>query len=987
MRCGNYSSSDANSSTNWFDMVRFIVVLSGFLSGIFFAGVSRAGEQPLFETDIKPIFTAKCGKCHNPQAKKGGLDLSSIAGVRQGGESGESAFAKTLDDSMLWIMLDGGGMPPEDQPQLTKAELATIANWIKAGGPAKSSSEKIVTQHDVLPFLYARCVTCHGKWKQEGGLDLRTVESIKQGGKSGPAIVPGRPEESLLLKRVHAREMPPPRELIRAGVRPLEAPEIEQITQWIRQGAKKFDVAPDVQTTEPDPLVSDKDRKFWAFQTPQKPAVPKTASVSNPIDAFLLEKLKQRGLRFSEEASKLTLIRRVAFDLTGLPPEWKDVRRFLNDESPGWYAKLVDFYLESPHYGEHLGREWLDLAGYADSEGKRSADPIRQHAWRYRDYVIRSLNNDKPYDRFLTEQLAGDELYDFENADSITPVMMDALVATGFLRMAPDGTGSDIVDTVEERFEVVADEMEVLGSAVLGLTLRCCQCHSHKYDPIPQRDYYRIVAVFQGAYDVYDWLKPTSVPGQSKVANPTRRYLPQVTDDIRKQWEARQQEVQARIDAEGAKLDREVAKRREEFISAELAKLPEAIRADVEEMLKTPAKDRSAEQTKLAEEYGKRLTITDTALIKKHPDLAKLKKQTDKQIAAIKAEIPEEPLIRALWDRGDPSPTWIFRRGQFNNPGELVGPGVLSVLTDGRTPFVPKSQRNGSTGRRLAFANWLTDPKHPLTARVMVNRVWHHHFGRGIVESLANFGKSGTPPTHPELLDWLAVSFVENGWSLKWLHRQILTSRAYRQSSILGEETERLDPGNRWLSRMPLRRRGAESVRDSLLAVAGRLDPARYGEPVPVNVRADGLITADRGENGWRRSIYIRQRRKEIPTILETFDLPQMNPNCARRPNSTVAPQALYLLNNGMVRELAMAFAERLENEVPADREKQIERIYKIALSRPPSAEETKFALETLNQLTKEWQSVLKEESTANRRALANYCHVIMNSAAFMFVD
>ena len=251
----------------------------------------------------------------------------------------------------------------------------------------------------------------------------------------------------------------------------------------------------------------------------------------------------------------------------------------------------MDFYLDSPHYGEHLGREWLDIAGYADSEGKRSADPIRQHAWRYRDYVIRSLNNDKPYDRFLREQLAGDELYDFENADSITPEMMDALIATGFLRMAPDGTGSDIVDTVEERFEVVADEMEVLGSAVLGLTLRCAQCHSHKYDPIPQRDYYRIVAVFQGAYDVYDWLKPTSVPGQSKVANPTRRYLPHVTDDIREAWEAKQQKVQIQIDAEQAKLDQRDRQRREEFIAAGVG---QAAGGDARRMSKpcstTPAK-------------------------------------------------------------------------------------------------------------------------------------------------------------------------------------------------------------------------------------------------------------------------------------------------------------------------------------------------------------------------------------------------------------
>ncbi|MDP6448315.1 MAG: DUF1549 domain-containing protein, partial [Pirellulaceae bacterium] len=243
-----------------------------------------------------------------------------------------------------------------------------------------------------------------------------------------------------------------------------------------------------------------------------KPAVPDGAA--SPIDAFVLRKLTEQKLTLSPEAERLVLIRRVVFDLTGLPPEWKDIERFLADDSDEWYAKLIDFYLASPHYGERWGRHWLDQAGYADSEGKRSADPIRPHAWRFRDYVVRSLNDDKPYNRFLLEQLAGDELYDFENAEAISEEMADALVATGFLRMAPDGTGSDIVNSVAERFEVVADEIETLGSGVLGLTLKCAQCHSHKYDPIPQRDYYRLVAVFQGAYDVYDWMKPVSVPNQ-----------------------------------------------------------------------------------------------------------------------------------------------------------------------------------------------------------------------------------------------------------------------------------------------------------------------------------------------------------------------------------------------------------------------------------------------------------------------------------------
>jgi hypothetical protein len=904
---------------------------------------TRAAKDDVlvFESKIQPLLASKCGKCHSAKARKSGLDLSTMKGLLRGGESGEAVVGESLDESLLWSMIDGGDMPPEDEPRLSDSEKNLIRKWIEAGAPSKTGTVGTVTQHDILPYLYTRCVVCHGRRKQEAELDLRSVASILKGGKSGPAVVAGKPEESLLLKRVHAKDMPPPRELIRAGVRPLETTEIELITKWISQGAEEYDIKPDVQRTEADPLVSDEDRQFWSFQTPAKPNVPDQSD--RPIDAFLLRRLAERDLSFADQAPKLTLIRRVAFDLTGLPPKWEDGQRFMNDESDEWYTKLVEFYLDSPHYGERWGRYWLDLCGYADSEGKRSADPIRSHAWRYRDYVVRSLNEDKPYNRFLLEQLAGDELFDYESADAVTSEMMDALVATGFLRMAPDGTGSDIVDTVDERFEVVADEIEILGSAVLGLTLKCAQCHTHKFDPIPQRDYYRLVAVFQGAYDVYDWLKPTSVPGQSKQQAPTRRYLKHVTGDIREQWESERQVVQDQIDE----------------VKATLAK-------------------REAELDAKADKKA----------------VAKLKAETSKQVKALQAKMPPEPMIRALWDRGEPSPTWIFRRGEFTNPGDFVGPGVLSVLSDGRTPFKAKPRRPESTGRRLAFAEWLTDPQHPLTARVLANRVWYHHFGRGIVESLANFGNNGTPPTHPELLDWLAVSFVENGWSLKWLHREIMNSAAYRQSSQMQPESEERDSDNRWLSRMPLRRLEAEAVRDSLLAVAGQLDLTEFGEPDLVTVRADGLVTSNKSEKGWRRTVYVRQRRKEVPTILETFDLPQMIPNCVARPNSTVATQSLHLLNNGMVRELSLAFAKRIEAESPSDRNAQVDRVFQIALSRQPSEEEKQQAIETIAKLTAHWKKIELErtEKTENEvspetKALTNFCHVVMNSAEFLFVD
>ena len=969
--------------------MRFLLRLSVLLCG--FSVAASADDEPTFEKHIQPLLKSRCGKCHSGTTKKGGLDLSSMVAIRKGGESGEPGVVKSLDESLLWIMIDGGDMPPEGQPQLKADEKNLIRKWIEGGAKsAAAAADAKVTQHEVFPYLYTRCVVCHGARRKEGDLDLRTAATMLKGGKSGPAIVPGKPNESLLLKKVHAKDMPPPRELIRAGVRPMETPEIALLTKWIQQGAIEYDIQPDIQTTEPDVLVSDDDRDFWAFQTPEKPAVPKGARV--PIDAFVLRKLREKKLLHSPQAEKLVLIRRVAIDLTGIPPEWKDVERFLADDPKEWFSKVVDFYLESPHYGERWGRYWLDLAGYSDSEGKRSADPIRPHAWRFRDYVVRSLNADKPYDRFLVEQLAGDELYDFENADAITNEMGDALIATAFLRMAPDGTGSDIVNTVAERFEVVADEIETLGTGILGLTLKCAQCHSHKYDPIPQRDYYRLVAVFQGAYDVYDWMKPVSVPNQSK-AGGERRYLPYVSPRTKAAFEARVATFQPKLKTANEKYENLESGFRSQYLDEKLKNLPDEIRDDVKTAALTDAAKRNEVQKYLVEKFIKsRASSADLA--KKYPELKKAKTVHDKLIADIRAEIGPTPVVRALWDRGEPSPTWIFRRGEFTNPGDYVGPGVLSVLTDGQTPLeiVPPYKGAKSTGRRLAFAKWLTDSRHPLTARVFVNRVWYHHFGRGLVESLANFGRTGMPPTHPELLDWLAVSFIENGWSMKWLHRQIMNTNTYRQASLLRNESAEHDPDNRWLSRMPLRRLEAESVRDSLLAVSGKLDRKAFGNPDPVDVRADGLVTSKPTEAGWRRTIYVQQRRKEIPTILEAFDLPQMNPNCVERPNSTVASQALHLLNNQMVRELSLEFAKRVEKEAGDDRYRQVERAYQIALARGPSNQEKQLALETIEKLTAAWKKQTADSKTDDQlkpetRALAALCHVVMNSAGFVFVD
>lgn len=956
----------------------------------------KQARAPVFERDILPIFKSRCVECHNPKSPKAELDLSSASGVFQGGESGKIVVKSDVDNSPLHEMVHDRLMPPEGKPPLTDNEIHLIKTWIKTGANSTTAQpEATVSQHDVLPILYSRCTVCHGLRKQEAGLDLRTKALILKGGKSGPAMVPGKPGDSLLLKRIHSKDMPPGKLIIQVGVRPPEADEIALITKWIAAGCPEVEMKPDVATAAGDPLVSEEDRKFWAFQPPQPQDIPNVKAahpVRSPIDAFVLARAEARGLSLSPEAERMTLIRRVAIDLTGLPPSWEDVEAFIADEHPGAYERMVDRYLASADYGERWGQHWLDLAGYADSEGKRSADPIRPHAWRYRDYVIRAFNSDKPYDRFLLEQIAGDELVDYESVDVITPELMDNLVATAFLRMAPDGTGSDVVNTVIERLEVINDEIDILGSSVMGLTIKCAQCHSHKYDPIPQRDYYRLMAVFKGAYDQHDWLKPSFVKGQT-VATSAGRILSHVTAAERTEWEAKKAAIDKQID----ELKLELAQLREsliqKYLDERLAKLPVAIRDDVKKMLSTPAAKRNDAMKALASKYEKQLTITEGDLKKLDASFAKRAAAVDKQSKALTAKIPPEPAIRALWDRGVPSPTYVYRRGEFNNPGRLVGPGVPSVLTDGKTALDVRPPWPGSkkTGRRLAFAKWLTNPDHPLTARVMVNRIWQHHFGVGLVKSTDNFGHTGTRPTHPALLDWLAREFMNRGWSVKAMHRLMLTSSVYRQQSRVDSESEKVDPENSLLWRMPLRRLPAESVRDNIAAVSGRLDRRKFGRPDKVEVRPDGLATSVPSSSGYRRSVYVQHRRSQMPTILENFDLPQMIPNCIERPNSTVASQALHLMNNTMVRELAADFANTTLKHGGASTESRVDYVYRTALSREPTAEERQLAVIAVTELTRLWELELASDKLADgeatRRALTSFCHTIVNSAAFLFVD
>jgi len=889
--------------------------------------LAHANEPPLFETRLAPLLVQRCGKCHGPTTQKASLALHSSAALRRGSESGPVFTPGEPDHSRLYEVVASGDMPPRGEPPLSDTERQLIHDWIAGGARFQKAPE---TDPDlgqqVWPILWLRCVVCHGGRRREADLDLRTRDAVLRGGRSGPAIVPGQPAQSRLLQRLHAGEMPPPSQLTLAMVKPVEPAELETLTRWIAAGAPAA-TPPDDRAGQPDdPLVRPADREFWAFRPPRRPPLPLPAphladSARTPIDLFLLARLAPAGLTFAPPATPAELLRRASYDLTGLPPSPADQAAFAAELAPSAttvpdevWSRWVDRLLASPRYGERWGRHWLDLAGYADCEGRREQHLPRPFAWKYRDYVIRSLNADKPWNQFLTEQIAGDDLVDYRQAAEITPEIEDSLVATGFLRMAPDPTWANLTGFVPDRLEVIADSLDVLAGGVLGLTLKCARCHSHKFDPLPQRDYYRLAALLKGAWDEHNWLKPETLAyGGALNAGLAERLLPHVRTDERRAWE---QTV--------AELERQIAERKQQ----------------------PPSPER------------------------------------DEAIRRLEAGQPREPRLFALWDSGDPSPTWIYRRGDYRTPGLPVEPGVPAVLTTPGDPFpiAPPHPGAVSTGRRLALARWLTQPQQPLTPRVFVNRVWHHHFGQGLVRTLGNFGAKGDRPSHPELLDWLSREFVDGGWSLKELHRLILNSAAWRQSSRVDERSATRDPDRRLLSRQALRRLDAEQLSDTLRWAAGQLDPRPFGPPEAVTIHPDGLVTA-----GPRRSLYHQQLRKFPVTLLDSFDLPQMNPNCLARHESLVAPQALHLLNDSGVREWARATAQALTTSEPTH---GVTDLMQRLVGRPPTPTEHELLLTHWHALVTDWRAQPGlTVGEADQRAWETLTQAVQNSALFLYVD
>ena len=958
---------------------------------------AQGASPPRFESAIAPILNENCVVCHGESSPQAELDVRSREGLLAGGRSGPALVPGTPSESLLLQKTASGAMPMGDA-KLAPGEVDLIRRWIEGGALLEGESaavaaggahEQLSPRKILVTTINVKCLLCHGRRRQEGGLDLRTRASTVKGGVSGPAIVPGDPDGSLMIQRIASEEMPPEEYQARLSYRPVTSAELEELRRWISEGAPWDDEGPVAVDPVSDPMVSDDDRRFWSFQPPRQAAPPPVRArgrVRQPIDAFLLAKLEEKDLSFSPEADRLTMMRRAYFDLIGLPPSPEEVEAYMADESPGSYDRLVDRLLESPRYGEHWGRRWLDAAGYADSEGQVDFDAVRPHAWRYRDWVIRALNTDKPYDRFLVEQIAGDELFNYkERPLPLRPEDSDSLVATGFLRMGPDGTYSVSQGFVAERLTVVADQLQILTSTVMGLTVGCARCHDHKYDPIPQRDYYRLSAVLRSAYDPYDWLSPNeSDIGPDADWNETNsRLLPGApANDV---------EEAARINAP---VEDEVAR-----LAGELEELPAPLRKKLlEEKVPTVPNEALVDARNA---LSKSLTEDLAASAEEEAGSAEDSGASGSEAISLldsfvkaKLRLHTKPLVRALFDMGgDPTPVHVLYRGDHRNPGPPVAPGVPSVLGIGLEPYTVEPL-GWSSGRRLALARWLVQPNHPLTARVMVNRVWQHHFGRGIVRSEANFGRTGTPPTHPELLDWLAVEFVKSGWSLKALHRLIVTSTAYRQSSTLDAAKLEADFENALLSRFPLRRLDADAIRDTVLKVSQRLDATPFGPADEIEVQPDGEVIAKDSPKGQRRSIYVQQRRSKPVTMLEAFDAPQLKPNCLRRTKSTVASQALEMMNSEILRTSSRYMAGRIMDEAGEDPAAQVNRAYMTALGRLPSAGERADAVSTLTEMTNAWRRRLDERvpmepkvMKARWLALATLCHTVLNSAEFLYID
>jgi hypothetical protein len=769
--------------------------------------------------------------------------------------------------------------------------------------------EKVDFSRDVEPIFKERCQGCHGPRVQSSGLRLDNAEDALKGGNSGAVIRPGNSAQSRLVRLVAGLDdkltMPP------AGPR-LTTKEIASLKAWIDQGA--IWSGQGAHTASDRPATA----SFWAFQPLRKPSPPDTRNRAwprNAIDRFILARLEEQALDPSPEAAKTTLVRRLYLDLIGLPPQPDDVDAFLRDNRPDAYERLVDSLLASPHYGEKWGRFWLDQARYADSDGYRG-DRFRPNAWRYREWVIHALNRDMPFDEFTIEQIAGDLL---PNAT------VDQKVATGFQRNTLTNREGG-TDPEQFRIEQVIDRTNTLGTVWLGLTVGCAQCHDHKFDPISQRDYYRLFAFFNSADERnIDAPLPGEMGPYLKAKPEYDRKRRELLDKygvppLQAEWE-QQMLIAAAHPGERLDWDHAFDDLRTDF-------------DDGERVLRTPASARDPRQAKAFTDYfignyHRVITVERKASLK-WDELAKQLRQLDESF-------PDVSVAPTLAASSTGRQTHILIRGDYRQPGIVVTPGTPTCLSGSHFDRV---------STRLELARWLVSADQPLTPRIIVNRLWQEHFGRGIVRTSENFGIQGDRPSHPELLDWLAAEFVGSGWSMKQMHRLMVTSAAYRQSSGVTAQLASRDPDNALLARQSRPRLTAELIRDSALAAAGLLDTRIGGRSVrPYQPKGASLHSWNEsvGQDRYRRGMYIELHRNAPYPLLATFDAPNGYGAACRRNRSTTPLQALNLLNDPVFVEAAQGLAVRV-TAVASGFDARLDFAFRVCLGRHPSPREIEWS-------------------------------------------
>ncbi len=743
-------------------------------------------------------------------------------------------------------------------------------------------------EKQIRPILVERCYECHSAEKKtKGGLALDTRAATLKGGDTGPAIVAGDPAKSLLIEavRYHNRDlqMPPKNRLSESEIKFLE--------EWVKMGAPdpRTAAAP-ANTTRTINL--EEGRKFWSFTPLARAEPPAAPAGTSPIDAFLQAKLRERGLTPAPPADKRTLLRRATFDLIGLPPTPAEVEAFVADSSPDAFERVIERLLASPHYGERWGRHWLDVARYADSNGM-DENVAFGHAWRYRDYVVRAFNDDKPYDEFLIEQLAGDLL----------PPREDAITATGFLALGARVLAEPDLQKLE--MDIIDEQIDTVGKAFLGMTLGCARCHDHKFDPVSTEDYYALGAIFRS----------------------TRSLAADNTGTI-KYWHEHSLATPAQL--------------------AELKKFEETVKAKKAAIAAFTKEARAAAPKAEAAPDAANAGALDSAA------QARLDAM-NKELADFEAKRPETPGLMSVADAAIARTLPIHIRGSYLTLGKPVERGFPAVMRAGLPPPILPAKRSG----RLELARWMASGEHPLTARVMVNRVWRWHFGQGIVGSPDNFGLLGARPSHPELLDWLARTFIESGWSVKDLHRLVMKSAAYRQASRVpppaaGQpDPTLLDPENRLLWRSHLQRLEAEQIRDAMLAASGWLNLELGGKTIPRRNREFVFNHTSKDATTYetaRRALYLPIIRNHLYDMLEQFDYPDPASPSGDRKNTVIAPQALIMMNAPLVAECGRRLAERLAS-LPTD-EARLAQAYQLLYARPPTSREAAQSLALLHDLS-----------------------------------